>query len=510
MMKRLLTRILLGIMSIVTFQSCEEDPTSSGIGPLYVIEVNPPAVNMEIDSTQQFTAIGRDVDMNVIPDLTFTWTSRYPLVGVIDANGLLSGLSSGITMITAKSGNIESAEAAVNVYDPVFSIVLTPETLTLDYATTGSFTAVGKDINDDDISGFSYNWETDNTDVASVDENGLVTGVSAGTTSITASLREVKSLPATVTIEMILPSITSADVTNIISNTAIAGGTIIHNGGGELSAVGVCWSTSDPPTIEDNYTTIEVDTGSFIIDLNTLYFETTYFVRAFATNAAGTRYGSAISFTCPLTVTDIDGNIYSTIQIGNQVWMAENLRVAHYRNSDPIPNITNNGDWGSLSTGAYGVYDNDESNADPYGYLYNGYAVDDSRNIAPEGWHVPTDAEWKELEMSLGMSQSEADDTGWRGTNEGSKLASNAELWSSGILEDDSEFGSSGFNALPCGLRDDYDGNYELMGEEVDFWSSDATDDGLVLYRYLDYNKSDVYRHSYFKEVGFSIRCLRD
>jgi len=245
-MKRVLMVTVLVILFMSIFQTCEESP---GIGPLYIIEVNPPAVNMEIDSTQQFTATGRDVDMNVIPDLTFTWTSRYPLVGSIDGNGLLSGLSTGITMITAKSGSIESAEAAVNVYDPVFSIALSPENLTLDYAGTGSFTAVGKDINDDDIMGLSYNWESDNTDIASVDENGLVTGMSAGTTTITASLREVESLPATVTIEMILPSLTTTEVADITDNTATAGGTIIHNGGGELSAVGVCWSVTEPPTI---------------------------------------------------------------------------------------------------------------------------------------------------------------------------------------------------------------------------------------------------------------------
>ncbi|MCD4817772.1 MAG: fibrobacter succinogenes major paralogous domain-containing protein [Candidatus Cloacimonetes bacterium] len=103
----------------------------------------------------------------------------------------------------------------------------------------------------------------------------------------------------------------------------------------------------------------------------------------------------------PPSCEDYDGNVYQTVQIDNQVWMAENLKVAHYRNGDAIPNITNNSQWVSTYTG---VYDNTSANADTYGNLYNWYAVDDSRNIAPEGWHIPTDEEIKELEITLGMS----------------------------------------------------------------------------------------------------------
>ncbi|MEJ2629601.1 MAG: fibrobacter succinogenes major paralogous domain-containing protein, partial [bacterium] len=107
------------------------------------------------------------------------------------------------------------------------------------------------------------------------------------------------------------------------------------------------------------------------------------------------------------TVTDIDGNTYQTVKIGDQWWMAENLKVTHYRNNDEIPNVTYWGDWHDLSTGAYCDYNNNEGNVSTCGHLYNWYAVNDSRNIAPEGWHVPTDEEWKELEMYLGMSRSE-------------------------------------------------------------------------------------------------------
>ena len=142
-------------------------------------------------------------------------------------------------------------------------------------------------------------------------------------------------------------------------------------------------------------------------------------------------------------VTDIDGNVYQTVIIGDQEWTAENLKVTKYRDGTSITNVTDSSSWRALTTEAYCIYNNNASNeGETYGALYNWYAVVDSRNIAPEGWHVPTDSEWKELEMYLGMSQSEADQIHWHGTNEGSKLAGNADLWTNGALEYDTEFGT--------------------------------------------------------------------
>jgi len=238
----------------------------------------------------------------------------------------------------------------------------------------------------------------------------------------------------------------------------------------------------------------------------------THYWKVRAKNSVGNYGGWSSYFTFSIgvsTITDIDGNVYQTIQIGNQEWMAENLKVSHYRNGDAIPTGHSNSEWENLSTGAYAVYNGNESNADTYGYLYNWFAVDDSRNIAPEGWHVPTDDEWKELEMHLGMSQSEADDTGCNGTNEGSKLAGNADLWNSGALENNSEFGSSGFTALPGGYRD-LDGNYYGMGYLGYFWSSTELSSCSAWSRTLGYSGSDVSRYVYGKRVGFSVRCIRD
>ncbi len=186
--------------------------------------------------------------------------------------------------------------------------------------------------------------------------------------------------------------------------------------------------------------------------------------------------------------------------------------VTHYNYCTSIPTDYNDGQWVSLSTGAYVIYNDDPANADIYGNLYNWYSVDDTRVVCPEDWHVPTDAEWKELEMALGMSESEANDSGWRGTDQGSQLAGRADLWYDGALENNSEFGTSGFTALPGGCRNAYDGNYYAMGTNVFFWSSTEHSSIYVRgSRGLDYNTSEEARYSTSeKDGGYSVRCLRD
>jgi len=212
------------------------------------------------------------------------------------------------------------------------------------------------------------------------------------------------------------------------------------------------------------------------------------------------------------SISDIDGNVYPIIHIGTQVWMAENLKVTHYRDGTAIPNVTDNAEWSVLTTGAYCIYNDNTSNeVHTYGALYNWYAATDSRNIAPAGWHVPSDAEWKELEMALGMSQSDADGIGTRGTNEGSKLAGNADLWSDSALENDFEFGTSGFTALPGGYRGYYDDIvYDLMGYYAFFWSSTENSSYDAWHRSLYFYRSVITRSYTGKRHGISVRLLRD
>ena len=207
------------------------------------------------------------------------------------------------------------------------------------------------------------------------------------------------------------------------------------------------------------------------------------------------------------TLTDIDGNVYKTIKIGNQWWMAENLKVTRYRNGEPLPNITDNTEWGITTTGAYCSYDNDNTNIIIYGFLYNWYVIDDNRNIAPAGWHVPSDEEWKQLEMNLGMSRTAADSTGIRGTDEGSKLKA-----TSGWNANGGGTNISGFSALPGGYRGYFDGSFGGKGDNGVWWSSTDAGDASW-HRSLYYNKSSIGRGGnldYKRNDGFSIRCVKD
>ncbi len=306
------------------------------------------------------------------------------------------------------------------------------------------------------------------------------------------------------------PQVTTSEVTDVLQTTALCGGTVTSNEGTAITARGVCWSINETPEVTDNKTTDSTGTGSFTSEISGLNANTTYYVRAYATNSEGTGYGDIISFTTvSTTLTDIDGNTYQTIQIGNQIWMAENLQVTHYRNGDAIPNVTIASEWVYFSSAAYCAYDNNESNADTYGYLYNWYVVYDSRNIAPEGWHVPTDEEWKELEMYLGMSQSEADDTGWRGTIGGKLRESGTTHWDSPNTGATNE---SGFSALPGGIRDYFDGSFNCMGYYATFWSATAVSaDYDAWYRGLDEDTTGNICRDYFcRRYGFSVRLVRD
>jgi uncharacterized protein (TIGR02145 family) len=198
------------------------------------------------------------------------------------------------------------------------------------------------------------------------------------------------------------------------------------------------------------------------------------------------------------TVTDFDGNVYKTITIDTQTWMAENLRTTHYRNGEIIPEVSDDTAWSNLSTGAYCNYENTRNNDTiaTFGRLYNWYTVSDSRNMAPTGWHVPTDAEWTTLTTYLG-GDSEA----------GGKLKEiNTTHWYSPNTGADN---SSGYTALPGGYRD---GNITFfnIGNGVYWWSSSEGGTDYAWYRSLYYTNSNVERDGFSKISGFSVRCLRD
>jgi len=254
---------------------------------------------------------------------------------------------------------------------------------------------------------------------------------------------------------------------------------------------------------------VTADAMNFTDSGLTTYASYDYRILAF-TIANNSDYSATTAATAIMPMVDIDGNVYKIVKIGNQIWMAENLRVTHYRDGIPILNITDADSWTSTSSGAYCFHYNEVGNLETFGGLYNWYAVDDLRGVAPEGWHVPTDREWKELEMYLGMSQSEADGGGFRGSGQGRQLAGSAELWEGVSIENNTEFGSSSFNALPGGYRSNFNGSYPGMGYKGNFWSATENGSDFAWIRWVDYHESGVARYDRNKGDGYAIRCLRD
>jgi len=219
-------------------------------------------------------------------------------------------------------------------------------------------------------------------------------------------------------------------------------------------------------------------------------------------------------------LTDIDGNVYKTVKIGEHWWMAENLKVLRYRNGDSIDFIGLSGDrdstkWSNHKSGAFCIIDNLDSTAQNYkgkmfGLLYNGYVVTDTRNIAPVGWHIPTDNEWKELEIYLGMSSAEAEKVSWRGSDQGNKLkiysgwnyaSDKYKIWGNN---------ESGFAATGGGCCM-YNGIWGNPGTfSTGFWWSSTVEGNSAWYRYLDYNKINVFRYLGSLNYGFSVRLTKD
>ena len=316
-----------------------------------------------------------------------------------------------------------------------------------------------------------------------------------------------------------LPQVSTSPITNVGSGTSTTGGNVTSDGGSMVSARGVVYGTSSNPTLSNNFTTDGTGTGSFTSVLIGLSPVTTYYVRAYATNGVGTSYGNEVSFTslpglrCPgtPTVTDIDGNIYNTVQIGTQCWTQSNLKVSKYRNGDSIPTGLSNSAWQGTASGAYAIYNNDPVNDGLYGKLYNHYAVTDSRGLCPTGWHVPSDGEWNVLVKYLDPNADTVCGGCWQSPIAGGALKSTAMQPTPGgwFSPNTGATNSSGFTALPGGLR-------SILGGFVDmtfngyWWSSSVFSGSSAWSRNLLNGTSSFNRASGHRSNGVSVRCCRD
>ena len=326
-----------------------------------------------------------------------------------------------------------------------------------------------------------------------------------------------------------LPNVTTNAVNTITFTTVSYSGDVTSGGGTTVSSRGVCWSTSQNPTIANSHTTDGSGAGVFNGILTGLTSGTTYYIRAYATNSVGTTYGNEMVFTtldqasegqpCPnaATVTDYDGNTYNTVKIGDQCWMKENLRTKHYANGVSIPT----GSTQSFTAPYYydGYFYNPNIPYTQFGYLYNWVAVMNGavssnanpsgvQGICPTGWHVPSDAEWTQLENyvsilhpcngnSTNIAKSLSSTNGWNNSYSATCTPGNSS----------STNNATGFSAVPAGL---YYGGHNYGGESACFWSSTEYNSNYSFYRRLKYNSESVYRDDVPNNDGLSVRCVRN
>lgn len=321
------------------------------------------------------------------------------------------------------------------------------------------------------------------------------------------------------------PTLITNPIEDITYLSSKSGGEISNNGGFPIISKGIIWSTSENPTI-DLSTKTNDGSGSndFNSILSNLQQNTQYYVRAYARNnqSTGIGYGNQITFTTVDTLitngngfNDIDGNNYPSLIINNKEWSAKNLSVSKYRNGDIIPQVQNANEWENLTTGAWCYYGND-SNNEPFGKLYNWFAVNDSRGLAPQGWHIPSDTEWENLKnylISAGYNydHSVSDDKLGRAIasttfQEGTASPNGGSPASLPNLNN-----RTGFNALPAGARGSV-GEFQWINKYSRWWSS--TESGSVSGKFRDitghltFGLRDTGTAS--KTSGMSIRLLKN
>lgn len=329
------------------------------------------------------------------------------------------------------------------------------------------------------------------------------------------------------------PTVTTNEVdpVTIKTTTASCGGNVTDNGGSQLLARGICWSRNHMPYVQalidplskkeiidsaskkviilnqDSITEEATFTGPFFSTMTNLQPNTVYYVRAYAKNSNGYSYGEEKQFKTIAgsvggieivygEVTDIDKNVYKTVKIATQTWMAENLRVTKYKDGTIIPEVASEIEWPNQKDGAYCSYKN-TINADTlmaFGRLYNWYAVSTNK-LCPTGWHVPVESDWNTLISSLSGSKVA-----------GAKLQNDKSIY---WIKNTVATNKSAFSAEPAGTRSDI-GVFEDAGISTSFWCFNNFDNTSAHLRKLTNNSQEIFSPSENKYSGLSVRCLKD
>lgn len=537
-------KLLFVLIACISFWSCSTSPNNNGGTNTTVIPIAPSNLIGVVVSNSRVNLSWTDNSTN---ETGFKIERRldggnYAVVGNTNAD-ILNYIDSGLTAYTNYTYRVYSYNAVGNsiTYSNEFSIstggvpVLSTNTIsTITFTTAVSGGTISND-GGTSVTVRGVVWSTTsnptiNLSTKTSDGNGAgafnsnISGLNANTTyylrayATNSNGTGYGNEQIFITSNYSLPTITTTTVASIGTSTAISGGDISNDGGLPVTSRGVVWSTSSSPTISLSTKTFDGSgTGSFTSNISGLTPNTTYYVRSYATNTNGTSYGENISLTtlpdvnsshCCGTLnihndnlvygrlTDQDGNIYKTIQIGTQTWMAENLKVRTYRNGDFIQNIQDSATWYNTITGATCWFNNDSTNFNcPYGKLYNYYAVVDSRNLCPTGWHIPSNNEIILLSDYLGGLSAA-----------GGKMKSTSSLWNS---PNTGATNSSGFSALPGGLRGN-GRNFQGLNTGGVSATNTFVNGGAFYVFGIPHSGNNLGNPFYNLSSGVSVRCLKD
>ncbi len=307
-----------------------------------------------------------------------------------------------------------------------------------------------------------------------------------------------------------IAGVETLSVSDLTHSSANVSAQVISEGGAFVGFYGFCWSKDEMPTVKDDKIVVGSGIGEFSAKIDGLESSATYYVRAFAENSFGTSYGESISFTTEDFQCGDEyfyyNHFYQTVEIAGICWFAENLRY--------LPRVAPS--WtGALNKAYYYVYDYDGISVqaamsteyyEQFGVLYNWHAA---LEACPIGWRLPSDDDWKLIELSFGMTETAVNETGYRGMSEGSIMAGHSDLWNDGPLKGSQAFGQSGLNVIPSGYRSN-NGTYNFINQHAYIWSST---EGFAtsawtrqVYNYV--TQSIRYRSN--KEWGIAVRCVKD
>jgi uncharacterized protein (TIGR02145 family) len=296
-----------------------------------------------------------------------------------------------------------------------------------------------------------------------------------------------------------VPQVETIPPVNVLTGSAELGGKITDDGGGVISASGICWSTSAGADISDNIAKDGSTSGQYSILISGLTASTTYYYRAFATNEAGTSYGKEYTVVTSYgTVTDFEGNVYNTVKIGSQVWMRENLRSTKYSDGTSIAGIQT--PPGIIEKTGYSYTFSAAMKGSSQTFL----VPSGVQGACPTGWHIPSEGEFNNLESFLGMPGNQIVLTGIRGTTEANLLkTADQSLWGA----NDKGVNISGFTALPVAVWNGqgFETEYYFAGVSAHFWTASQTAHALIS------NVGGIHLWLSFKvSNAISIRCLKD